>query len=189
MEKQIYVKPRQTGKTNQAVHVFKSMLRDEGAVGVFLCYNSGMVNNVKRILGNDYNFDKMKICTYSSVRPELFAGHNFNVVVMDEFLNIQSRLQKETYKVISKIEDRIKLLFMISTPNMQVQPELFEYIKEYKYIKTFAEILEYCESNFWVDRNIVEYWHYNFMTDADAVVVVDNFFASSTPTEEYKQML
>ena len=183
MKKQIYIKPRQSGKTIQTIELIK---RVEGKC-LIVCYNNAGVEDYKRKLREYYNKEKIHFAYYSNFKADNISKLNgivFDLVVCDEFLMPWFDHIKDTYCTINSISHRIKCLYMVSTPNGTIQTDMYEYIRDNKLTLCYELLLEKAQKMWWVDKDTFDLWYWNFITDPDTNVVKDDFFFSYRTNEE-----
>jgi hypothetical protein len=179
MKKQIYIKPRQTGKTHNAIEVFKRCKGNK----LFICYNSGARNDIMKKV----NEPNAKITFYNSIIGGALEGQNWDLIVLDEFMFYPKQI--EIYRTLTAMQRNINVLYMCSTPNGTIPQEMFDYIVASKGVVRGEVMLAHCMSNYWIDERQFDYWFYNFITDKDSNLVFDNFFMCNGDETDMERQL
>ena len=183
MIKNVYIKPRQTGKTTAAIEL---MRRAKGGV-LYLCWNYATANMIKDKMGKDFDKGRHWIVPFSNLRDYTFEGLRFEFVIMDEFAHLPWSVQKKLYELITTHKHKIQYLYMVTTPHDKIEKVIFDYIRENKGLVSFADMMKHCQDEYWMDEKAFSYWYHNFMTDRDTNIVKDDFRYSQTPDEKLKQ--
>jgi len=173
MKTTIYIKPRSSGKTSQAVNFAKAV---QGEVLV-LVYNSVARQEWLNQLGDSYS--NIHVNYYYPDRAKIdrmFQGRTFEAVIIDEFLLGRTI---PIYQNVSRWQQSIKHLYLVGTPDLAVRKVLFDDIARVKSMYRYEAAKEYILTKYKdstdCNERIFDYWWYSFLTDFGAYIVKDDF--------------